>query len=73
MRAGFATLSLLFNTKYMQIYIPNLKREVDTLIRFEEYEKKYPYMGKTVYDYLKWFMEYYLPLYIKINIAFGEV
>ena len=47
----------------------NQKRKVDTLIRFEEYEKKYPYTGKTVYDYLEWLSGYYLPPCMKTNIV----
>ena len=38
------------------MYITNPYSKVDTFMRFEEYQKRYPYTGKTEYDRLIWLM-----------------
>ena len=38
------------------MYMTNPYSKVDTFMRFEEYQKRYPYTGKTEYDRLIWLM-----------------
>ena len=38
------------------MYMTNPYSKVDTFMRFEEYQRRYPYTGKTEYDRLIWLM-----------------
>ena len=38
------------------MYMTNPYSKVDTFMRFEEYQKRYQYTGKTEYDRLIWLM-----------------
>lgn len=38
------------------MYVTNPYSKVDTFMRFEEYQRRYPYTGKTEEDRLVWLM-----------------